>query len=287
MELVSAVITTHNRLTLLRRAVQSVLDQTYEEIELIVVDDASVDGTQAWCEEQARRSGFRYIRIAAQESRGGNHARNIGVLSSDGMYVAFLDDDDYWLPEKIAKQVACIRDSDCELVHCGRREEIVSVKGIRYRDRLPRPDQSGDMRVNSLLTIPATTTNLLIRRDALLEVGLFDEELRYWQEYELQIRLGQRTPFGCVPEPLSVYRVDVKDPSRLTNRYYEWKDAVTYIRCKHADLYAGLRRRDRLGARVLVWKDGAKRCLNAGLWARFVLHGTEYVLAAALLRIWK
>ncbi|WP_288911006.1 glycosyltransferase family 2 protein, partial [uncultured Thomasclavelia sp.] len=89
--LVSAIITTHNRLELLKRAIQSVYNQTYSNIELIVVDDASDDGTKEWAEQQS----FKFIYIPKEKSKGGNYARNLGIKSSHGKYVAFLDDDDY------------------------------------------------------------------------------------------------------------------------------------------------------------------------------------------------
>ena len=82
MRLVSAIITTHNRVDLLKRAVKSVYAQTYKDIELIVVDDCSTDGTKEYCEAQS----FRYIHIPKEESRGGNHARNLGVLAAKGYF---------------------------------------------------------------------------------------------------------------------------------------------------------------------------------------------------------
>ena len=100
--LVSAIITTHNRKDLLKRAIDSVFAQTYPNIELIVVDDASNDGTSEMCDDNR----INYIFIPKLESHGGNYARNLGIKASKGEYCAFLDDDDYWLPTKIEKQVA-------------------------------------------------------------------------------------------------------------------------------------------------------------------------------------
>ena len=184
MKLVTAIITTHNRLQLLRRAVDSVFAQSYKEIEVIVVDDASTDGTQEYC----KSIPVKYIYIPKGESRGGNYARNQGIRAANGEYVAFLDDDDYWLPEKIEKQVALIERKDCELVHCGRRLEIVRDGKVTYRDALPNPLEYGDMHKKILLTICTTTTNILAKREALFAVGLFDENLRFWQEYVLTHR---------------------------------------------------------------------------------------------------
>ena len=281
MKLVSAVITTHNRLELLKRAVKSVQDQTYRNMELIVVDDTSTDGTKGYCEAQ----DFTYIYIPKEESRGGNHARNMGILAAHGEYIAFLDDDDYWFADKIEKQMAVMESNDCELVHCGRRDEIITKDGIKYRDKLPKPIQCGDCSRKVLQEISATTTNILVKRQALLDVGLFDEDLRFWQEYELLIRLAQRKPFCCVHEPLSMYRIDVNDKARLTNKYFEWKKAVAYIHEKHRDLYAGLNRKETFAVKVLIWKDGAKRCKTSGLYIRFFFLGTFYALGSTALMV--
>lgn len=262
MKLVTALITTHNRLGLLKRAIEGVYAQTYENMELIVVDDASTDGTKEYCETLP----LRYIYITKAESKGGNHARNLGIKAAKGEYVAFLDDDDYWLPTKIEKQVALIESKDCELVHCGKRLETVGKNGtITYRDTLPNPLHYGDMRRKILWVICTTTSNILAKRQALLEVGLFDENLRFWQEYELTIRMAQRKPFYFVNEPLSVYRVDTTDKHRLTNKYEEWKEAVRYIHRKHAALYSGLNLLERLRVRLLVMGDAIIRSKASGL----------------------
>ena len=276
MKLVSAIITTHNRLSLLKRAVESALSQTYKNIEVIVVDDASTDGTPEYCNELP----LRYIYIPKEESRGGNHARNLGILAAKGEYVAFLDDDDYWLPRKIEKQVDLIERKDCELVHCGRRLELIKDGKTTYRDTLPNPLEYGDMRKKILLTICTTTTNILAKRQALIDVGLFDENLLFWQEYELTIRLAQRKPFYFVNEVLSVYRLDRSDKQRLTNKYNEWKSAVRYIHQKHSKLIAQLNVFERFMIKLLVMKDASMRCRNAGLRVkRLQLYWTWYILS--------
>lgn len=93
IKFVSAIITTYNRAELLMRAIESVLRQTYREMEIIVVDDASIDNTREVC----GKSSILYIHILKAESRGGNYARNLGIRAVKGEYCAFLDDDDYWL----------------------------------------------------------------------------------------------------------------------------------------------------------------------------------------------
>lgn len=268
-KLVSAIITTHNRRDLLKRAIDSVLVQTYPNIELIVVDDASDDGTSEVCNDKR----IKYIYIPKSESHGGNYARNLGIKTSKGEYCAFLDDDDCWLPEKIEKQVELIEKMDCEMVHCGKRKEFVKKNGIEYYDSLPASNHWGNMQRKILLTVCTTTTsNILVKRQTLIDVGMFDESLKYWQDYELTIRLAQRTPFYYVNEPLTIYRVDTRDTQRLTNKYYEWKKAVKYIHDKHAELYRQLNLIEKYGVMNLVWIDAYKRCKSSGLKGYYYLY---------------
>ena len=261
MKLVTAIITTHNRKTLLRRAIESVLNQTYTNIECIVIDDKSNDETDILCKDYP----IQYIYIPASESKGGNYARNKGIKAAKGEYIAFLDDDDYWLPTKIEKQVALIESKDCEMVHCGRILETIKNGKTYYKETLPNPAHYGDMSKMILLTICTTTTNILAKKQALFDVGLFDEELKFWQEYELTIRLAQRKPFYFVNEPLSVYRIDVKDKNRLTNKYYEWKNTVKYIHKKHEELYKKLSFIEHFKLKQLIWIDALTRSKSSGL----------------------
>ncbi len=258
--LVSAIITTHNRLGLLERAVKSVYEQTYSNIELIVVDDGSTDGTKEWCEYQE----FDYIYIEPGKGKGGNYARNLGIKRAKGEYISFLDDDDYWREDKIEKQVTLIESRECELVHCGRTLEIIEGPNVKLANVLPTFDSSGDLSRSILWNICTTTSCILVRKDALFSIGLFDENLKFWQEYELTIRLAQRGSFYYVNEPLVIYRVDKSDASRLTNKFYEWKSAVKYIREKHHKLYCKLNFSDRIKAKVLYWTDAMIRAKAGG-----------------------
>ncbi len=259
---VSAIITTHNRLDLLKRAIESVKKQTYPYIELIVVDDASTDGTQEYCSRQ----DFIYIRIQKGESRGGNYARNLGIKSAHGDYVAFLDDDDYWLNEKIEKQVRVLDESDCEVVHCYRNLEYVDKDGNSNIEYCPLSFFcQGNLKRRILWQITIFTSAAMIKRKALIDVGMFDENIGFWQEYELSIRLAQRKPFLLIPEALLVYRINLYDPYRLTNKYYEWIRSVDYIYAKHKILYQKLSIWQRLRVNVLYWRDSSNRAKRVGL----------------------
>ncbi len=256
--LVSAVITTHNRLSLLPRAIESVLSQTYPNIECIVVSDASMDGTAEYC---SSRTDIRFINIPKEESKGGNHARNEGIKAAKGEYIAFLDDDDYWLPTKIEKQIALIEEKKCDLVYCGLRPEIPQRDGnSKFVDWLPLADGQGDLSVKILARIYLMTSGIMIRKSLFDRVGLFDENIRYWQEYELSIRMAQETKFYAVNECLYVYRMDGADPNRLTNKYHAWKDSARYIHRKHASLY----KKASLPIRIDAWRLYYGEAVNRG-----------------------
>lgn len=266
--LVSAIITTHNRKELLKRAVTSVLGQTYKNIELIVVDDSSTDGTNQYC---LANSKIKYIFIPNEESKGGNYARNLGIEAAQGEYVAFLDDDDYWLPEKIEKQISLAENKLCNVVYCGQRLEIVSGNIVRYKDVLPYPQRNGDMHKQILMRFCTLSSCLFIKRTTLIEAGCFDENLKFWQDYELTIRLAQNNFFYFVNEPLTVYRVNAKDKNRLTNKYYGWKQAVKYIHKKHEKLYDNLNLLERFISNMLVLQDAVYRAKSSGLISKYLI----------------
>lgn len=269
--MVSAIITTHNRKVLLRRAIESVLKQTYTDIECIVVDDASTDGTSEVCTMYP----VQYIHIPKEESHGGNYARNLGIKAAKGEYIAFLDDDDYWLPEKTEKQLRLIRDKKCRLVYCGIKIEAITKEGTNYIDVKPNPLFQGELQNKILQTICCcTSSTMMVSKEILFDVGLFDEALLFWQDYELTIRLAQKTSFYYVNESLCVYRKDILDSNRLTNKYFGWKKSVNYIHHKHKKLYDRLTFKERCYAKVLVWEDAAKRCKTAELKWRYYYYNS-------------
>ncbi len=259
--LVSAVITTHNRVDLLRRAIESVLNQSFVDIECIVVDDASIDSTKEYCESLP----ITYIRISPEESKGGNYARNQGILAAKGNYVAFLDDDDFWHANKIEEQMSLVREKNAKVVYCGERLEFVDSEGVRYEDLLPVKWMNGDIRRKILYNICTTTSCLLVEKKLLEDVGLFDESISFWQEYELSIRLAQKAEFYSVNSPLITYRINKRDPLRLTNKFFKWKDSVKKIKDKHKDLFSTLTFPERVKAYTLYVMDAKLRAKNSGL----------------------
>lgn len=257
MILVSAIITTHGRLELLKKAIESVVNQSYKQIELIVVDDCSEDGTREWMSSQSIYN-LNYIYIEKERSKGGNHARNIGIAASHGEFIAFLDDDDLWAPEKIEKQVEVIeKNKEVVLMYCGHTK--VYDNGSKFVC-LPDPEFVGDLSAKVFESVFCTTSMILIRRQALELIGLFDENLNYWQEYDLVIRLCQQGMVGCVFEPLVYILHASTDPKRLSNKVDGWLDAVNYVNTKYSNLISSLPNKVKIKRELMILNDGANRC---------------------------
>ena len=108
---VSVIMPVYNVENYVERSIKSVINQTYKNIECIVVDDASTDGTKEYLNNYILESKIKYLYINQRESKGGNHARNIGIQVANGKYVAFLDDDDEWLPHKIERQMKIVAEN--------------------------------------------------------------------------------------------------------------------------------------------------------------------------------
>lgn len=229
--MVSVIITTHNRIELLKRAIESVLIQTYKEYECIVVDDASSDGTEEYM-VSLNNPKITYYRILPENSRGGNYARNVGIALAKGEYLAFLDDDDCWFKEKLEKQVAVLeKNLDVGLVYCWYiKDYIQENRQEKYKQKLM---MRGDMSKKIFAEIMTITSCVLVRREIVERVGGFDEKLGFWQEYDFCIRVCQITQVDYVKQHLVVVRCDKKDKNRLSNKYNGWAEAVKYHNKKY------------------------------------------------------
>jgi glycosyltransferase involved in cell wall biosynthesis len=196
--LVSVVIPTHNRANLIGRAISSALAQDYENLEILVIDDGSTDNTP---DVVSGYDSVRYVRL--DTNRGGSAARNHGIRIAKGELVAFLDSDDEWLPTKVSRQVALMLSSpETGAVYCRHFSEYEAT-GHRFEE-FP-PIYRGAIR-SVLLSgrCPRTVSLFLVRRDALIGVGGFDEELAGFQDTDLWIRLSENWEFNAVDEALAI-----------------------------------------------------------------------------------
>lgn len=211
---VSVVIPAYNAAEYVAQAVRSVLAQTFTDWELIIVNDGSTDDT---AERVVPFLSDPRILLYTQENGGPASARNAGIARSSGPFIALLDADDYWLPTKLEKQLAIMANWP-DVGVCGNGRVHVSPLGKPLRTFLgdgycPRP-------LPRLLFKPlADMTTALIRRPVFERVGVFDESLRFCEDYEFWLRVGRYYGFYVIREPLSCYRTgQLKNRPRFSQR---------------------------------------------------------------------
>jgi len=225
--LVSVIITTCNRAHILPRAIKSVLNQTYHDLECIIVDDASTDNT-----EEVIRSykDDRIIYIKHDYNKHSSAARNTGFKASSGDYIAFLDDDDEWLPKKLEKQMRSLKklDKSFGMVYCWMRYydngRMVSEK---------KPELNGYIFKYAIERQPiGNVSTYLIKRPVFDKIGLFDEKLRRGIDGDFARRVSLYYKIGVVPEILVKYylddenRITRNDKEGLLNEIYAQKDKI-------------------------------------------------------------
>ena len=232
--MVSAIITTHNRADLLDRAIQSVLNQTYKDIELIVVSDGSTDGTDEVMKQFESDERVNYI--SYHPGRGGNYARNTGIKAAKGEHVAFLDDDDEWLPTKIEKQVALMdADKEVGLVYTGINCVYVN-EGIDYPiKQYLRGDLSKIILFQNCI---GSTSSVMLRKNYLNDTG-FDENLQARQDYDLWISVLQKCKADVVVEPMVNY-FNYRNQVQVSSSTLKYVRATEYLNKKYSSLFSKL-----------------------------------------------
>ncbi|GAB4245550.1 MAG: glycosyltransferase [Acidobacteriota bacterium] len=197
--MVSVIIPTFNRRTRLPRAVESVRGQTFQDWELIVIDDGSTDDTAEWL-SGLREPRLRYLRTP---HRGVSHARNIGIAAARHPWLAFLDSDDAWHPRKLATQLEALESEDDRYLLC-HTEEIWIRRGRRVNPRLRHRKYSGWVYRPSLDLCVISPSSVLLHRSVLESFGMFDETYPVCEDYELWLRITTHLPVLFVPQPLTV-----------------------------------------------------------------------------------
>jgi len=196
---------------LLERALRSVFAQTIAAGEVIVVDDGSTDHTQ-----ELIHSRFPAARYLHQENRGVSTARNRGIEAARGGWVAFLDSDDEWLPQKLECQLRRLAEQP-ELRIC-HTEEIWIRRGSRVNPMKKHAKRGGWIFRHCLPLCAMSPSSILLHREVFEAVGLFDEELPACEDYDLWLRITARYPVLFVEEPLIVKHGGHED--QLSRRFF-------------------------------------------------------------------
>jgi len=281
---VTVVIPTFNRAAIVGRAIRSVLAQTCQDWELIVVDDYSTDGTEQAVGSFSDRR-IEYVRH--DRNRGGGAARNTGIRRARGDYVAFLDSDDEWLPEKLEKDLEVFRKSDHELGFVYTGKMILEESGKLLRVRMPTLCgwvYEAMLEVNFV----GSCSRVTAKKQVLDRVAGFDEMLPNGQDYDLWLRVARVSKIGCVPhclvkryvlaERMSVHLRGICEGwERILMKYRG--DMKSRTLTKHLSRVAILLfNYDRRRGRALAWEALRLQPLQPGLFAALALStlGIDY-----------
>lgn len=229
--LVSVIVPTYNRRELVCRAVNSVLTQTWDNLECIVIDDCSTDGTlDALTSIMAEDARLRVV--SHLENRHVSSARNTGLKAASGDLIAFLDDDDVWLPDKLGKQVECLARSsaDVGMVYCW----LDIYQGDQVIDTR-RPSLSGWLFDELVTSQPlGNASTLLVKREVIDCIGGFDENLVRGNDGDFIRRTALHYRIDVVPEVLVHYFVEHDGHERITG--YDYDSLMNGIRGHEAKL---------------------------------------------------
>jgi glycosyltransferase involved in cell wall biosynthesis len=198
--LVTVVIPVFNRSHTVETCVESVQRQTFPDLEIVTVDDGSTDNTLDVLQRLAK-TDKRIRTLSIVENRGAQAGRNLGIRYAHGSWIAFLDSDDEYLPDSISSRLKLARmagvdavTSDCLIKHADGRMERFSL-----------PKQDEDFHRQFLADQGPMFQSLLVKRNSLLEIGLLDESIVSYQEWDTVIRLAECASFAALPEPTFIY----------------------------------------------------------------------------------
>jgi len=208
---VSIIIPVYNGERYIAQAIESALKQTYEKFEIIVVNDGSSDKSYKKIEPYINLPNVKYLE---QENKGVAEARNTGIKNSSGEFIAFLDQDDLWLPEKLELEVDyLLRNPDVGLVHSNM--SYINEEGKPIQSDFDFPSRIagkcfGELFIKNMVAI----LTVLLRRDCFDKAGLFNEQFSGVDDYDLLLRVSRYYPVGYINQSLARYRLHGSNTSR-------------------------------------------------------------------------
>ncbi len=212
MKLISVIIPTYNRKNFLKIAVESVLNQTYKNFELIIVDDGSTDDT----ENLIKSYNDERIIYWYQKNRGASAARNTGISIANGYYIAFLDSDDRWKPEKLEIQYQAMEEHpEFMLSHT---EEIWYRNGKILNPKKKHKKQHGDIFKQSLQLCAISMSTVMVKKELFNLIGLYDEKLEVCEDYDMWLRVTSQYPVLLIDLPLTLK--EGGHPDQLSHKYF-------------------------------------------------------------------
>lgn len=200
--LISCIIPTHNRALKVKTAIESVLSQTYRNIELLIIDDQSVDNTKEVVELISLID--KRVKYLLNPNKGANNARNFGILNAKGEYIAFLDDDDTWLESKLKKQLTAFKGLGPEygVVYCTFERKSNKGKVVRRHPSRFSRIRNGDILNRILKRNFISTCALFVKAEVFQKSGMFSPKYKSFQDWELLTRIACDYHFYFIKETL-------------------------------------------------------------------------------------
>ncbi|PID59189.1 MAG: hypothetical protein CR986_06850 [Ignavibacteriae bacterium] len=226
---VSVIIPTYNRAHLITKAIESVQNQTYKNIEIIIVDDASTDNTEEII-KKLNYKNLKYFKLGT--NKGAANARNFGADKSEAEYITFLDSDDTWLPTMIEKQISILQNSNADIgaVYCGMI--LIDYESGNEIKRVLVPNIFYKNFSTGKYFLTPTTTTILFKKEAFKQIGCFDIIMPAHQDTELAIRFCQNYSYLRVNE----YLVKIlRNHDQIMGNDKNYVDAKKKILEKHYD----------------------------------------------------
>lgn len=208
-ELVSIIVPVYNNETFVRSAIESILAQTYKKTETIVIDDGSTDGTRNILESFKGK-----IKVVTQDNQGAAAARNLGAELAQGYWIAFLDSDDTWLPEKLERQISEIGKRNWSYTDT----QFMGGANDGLKDSQFTKKHEGNVLRKLVQGNFISTSTVMIKSCVFKESGGFDISLRSIQDWELWTRISEKHEIAYINEPLVHYRVHSASISRNTQK---------------------------------------------------------------------
>lgn len=257
----SVIIPTYNRKHLLKRSIESVIKQSFNDFELIVVDDGSSDGTSDFV-----RENYPKVILIEQDNHGVSHARNRGIERSSGEWICFLDSDDEWLAHKLEKQFQFINEhKGLRLIH---GEERWVRNGVRVNQKLVHKKGGGDQFCRSVDLCIISPSTVCIHHTVLNEFNGFREDFAVCEDYDLWLKITAKYPVGFIEDELIIKyggHDDQLSSSMHAMDYYRVLSLIelleeTYLECDKKN-YA----LSSIDKRVAVLEKGALKHHNKAL----------------------
>lgn len=228
--LVSVIVPVYNREHLISETLDSILEQTYRPIEIVVINDGSTDCSIDILNQYASRNPG-IFNIIDQHNTGQVAARNNGIRTARGEFIAFLDSDDKWHPLKLEKQIPMFSTPNVALVYSGL--EKIDESGRPFQTELCDPSRTDELYMHLLVSNQMTGGTVVVTRAVLNEVGLFDESFKAAENWDLWLRVCRDHRAKLVNEPLVQYRVHGQNMSKDRMLMIQAKEAIISKHCSY------------------------------------------------------